>query len=447
MYISNLSAKATSKADESPTLVDVYFDDVVMTHTKGNLIQYNEYYPFGMQTANSWTRENTTGNNFLGNGGTELNTTSNLYDLDYRNYDPILGRMNGVDPMATKYASLTPYNFSFNDPVTFNDPSGADPDYGITRYTYDDRVDHYRGEFYSGGSTSAMSFHFGGGGIINWSYGIGIRQIGNSWAINWNATGEFGGTWNDQTGYRKFTSGEQSLAYGMAYNDRHNSWTNTSFGSAAATEFAYIWAKATGSLPVRETVSYWMNTRSNIVSSQEILFASTRNDPTDGVLGILNKVHFLALRIALHLPDAIAVSGNINMLAGLGFDLTFGGSGYIKMLTGSERGSASQFDEYARAIGWDMSAGISFSELFFVPEMAVNPVLNDFSGKRYSMSVGWGGFPFFTNLDISKGISYAESIDSSRNLRGYSIGISTFYGFGDPGPSFNFNVGSTRFRR
>ena len=95
---------------------------------KSNLIQYNEYYPFGMNTANSWTRENTTGNNFLGNGGTEFNNTSNLYDLDYRNYDPILGRMNGVDPMATKYASSSPYNFSFNDPVTFNDPSGADAD-------------------------------------------------------------------------------------------------------------------------------------------------------------------------------------------------------------------------------------------------------------------------------------------------------------------------------
>ncbi|QLH31481.1 MAG: hypothetical protein HWD62_02685 [Cyclobacteriaceae bacterium] len=117
MYVSN----------ENPTLVDVYFDDVVMTHTKSNVIQYNEYYPFGMNTANSWTRENVTGNNFLGNGGTELNQTSQLYDLDYRNYDPILGRMNGIDPMATKYASLSPYNFSFNDPVTFNDPSGADP--------------------------------------------------------------------------------------------------------------------------------------------------------------------------------------------------------------------------------------------------------------------------------------------------------------------------------
>jgi RHS repeat-associated protein len=105
----------------------VYFDDMKVTYTPTNVVQYNEYYPFGLQTANSWTRENNTGNNFLANGGTELNTTSNLYDLQFRNYDPTLGRMNQVDPMATKYASLTPYNFAFNDPVFYNDVSGAEP--------------------------------------------------------------------------------------------------------------------------------------------------------------------------------------------------------------------------------------------------------------------------------------------------------------------------------
>jgi len=105
----------------------VYFDDFRVTHTKSNIIQASEYYPLGMQTANSWTRESVTANNFLGNGGTELNQTSQLYDLEFRNYDPTLGRMYGVDPVAGKYSSLTPYNYSFNNPVNENDPSGADP--------------------------------------------------------------------------------------------------------------------------------------------------------------------------------------------------------------------------------------------------------------------------------------------------------------------------------
>jgi len=118
MYVSN----------DSPTLVEAYFDDVVMTYTPGNIVQYNEYYPFGLQTATSWTRENSTGNNFLYNGGTELNTTTGVMDLFYRNYDPVLGRMNQVDPMASKYASQTPYNYAFNSPVMFSDPMGDDPD-------------------------------------------------------------------------------------------------------------------------------------------------------------------------------------------------------------------------------------------------------------------------------------------------------------------------------
>ncbi len=152
MYVSN----------ENATLVDVYFDDVTMTHTPSNILQYNEYYPFGVPTANSWTRENALGNNFLGNGGTELNTTSQLYDLDYRNYDPVLGRMNGVDPMASKYASLTPYNFSFNDPVTFSDPSGADPDYRGELY-------HYNARAAGGGSLGIQD----GAGKSGSSYGRG----------------------------------------------------------------------------------------------------------------------------------------------------------------------------------------------------------------------------------------------------------------------------------
>jgi RHS repeat-associated protein len=104
----------------------VYFDDLKVTHTKTNVIQYNEYYPFGLSTANSWTREGSS-NNFLYNDGNELNLSSEWYEMFYRGYDPAIGRMMQVDPLATDYHTMSPYNYSFNDPVYWNDPSGADP--------------------------------------------------------------------------------------------------------------------------------------------------------------------------------------------------------------------------------------------------------------------------------------------------------------------------------
>lgn len=243
MYVSN----------ESATLVDVYFDDVVMTHTKGNVVQYNEYYPFGLPTTNSWTRENTTGNNFLGNGGTELNTTSNLYDLHYRNYDPTLGRMNQVDPMATKYASLTPYNFAFNDPVYNNDVSGADPNqdedlkqamklHNLQResvirsdqfFSVFDNHSYMYGvigddalfpKYGPGNSTFFNSFEQTG--ILRSNMRSGISSILGS-------ANEFGG--NVNIGSRSislFSTFKQAVKYGARYVQRHNAWSYVDGGKS-----------------------------------------------------------------------------------------------------------------------------------------------------------------------------------------------------------------------
>jgi RHS repeat-associated protein len=114
-------------SNEHPTLVEIYFDDVTMTHTKSNIIQYDEYYPFGAQNGNSWLRENAKGNNYLYNAGSELNAVTSTYETFFRGYDPLLGRMTSIDPMTDKFGSLSGYNYSFNDPVYWNDPSGATP--------------------------------------------------------------------------------------------------------------------------------------------------------------------------------------------------------------------------------------------------------------------------------------------------------------------------------
>lgn len=69
-------------------------------------------------------------NKNLYNGGSELQDDfgddPNVYSTFFREYDPVLGRMNAVDPMADKYGDLTPYNYAGNNPIMFNDPMGDD---------------------------------------------------------------------------------------------------------------------------------------------------------------------------------------------------------------------------------------------------------------------------------------------------------------------------------
>ena len=61
VYLSYENAGTTFVNGACPALCG---DDINVTHTPNNIIQYNEYYAFQQTTANSWTRENVTGNNF-----------------------------------------------------------------------------------------------------------------------------------------------------------------------------------------------------------------------------------------------------------------------------------------------------------------------------------------------------------------------------------------------
>jgi RHS repeat-associated protein len=58
----------------------------------------------------------------------EVKGTGNSYTTEWRQFDPRLGRFMSLDPAMRKYASWSPYSFSFNNPIWWNDPNGADPD-------------------------------------------------------------------------------------------------------------------------------------------------------------------------------------------------------------------------------------------------------------------------------------------------------------------------------
>jgi RHS repeat-associated protein len=92
-----------------------------------------DYYPFGL-TFNSYSRENTTPQDYKFNGKEEQNELD-LQWLDFgaRMYDPAIARWMVIDPLAEKMRSWSPYVYGFNNPIRFIDPTGMAPEDGNDR--------------------------------------------------------------------------------------------------------------------------------------------------------------------------------------------------------------------------------------------------------------------------------------------------------------------------
>jgi RHS repeat-associated protein len=113
-------------SNENPTQVDVYFDDLRITHAKGPVVQADDYYPFGL-AFNGYRRESSIGNEYLYNGK-ENQEELGLGWLDYglRLYQSEIGRWHCIDPKAEQYPSVSPYAYVANNPLIFIDPNGAE---------------------------------------------------------------------------------------------------------------------------------------------------------------------------------------------------------------------------------------------------------------------------------------------------------------------------------
>src|SRR5690606_37435061 len=98
--------------------------------TPGEIIEENNYYPFGLRHKgyNELATENPSGFRYKF-GGKELNDELGfeVYDFGARNYDPALGRWTNIDPLAEEMRRFSPYNYSFNNPIVFIDPDGMAP--------------------------------------------------------------------------------------------------------------------------------------------------------------------------------------------------------------------------------------------------------------------------------------------------------------------------------
>ncbi|SMD32304.1 RHS repeat-associated core domain-containing protein [Reichenbachiella faecimaris] len=251
-------------SNESETGVDVFFDDFTVEQVHGPIVQANDYYPFGLQTAGSYEQDLNTINNRLYNAGSELNRTTNNYETFYRNYDAALGRFTGIDIMASSFTSMTPYQYAFNNPINYNDPMGDIPKQ-MDKGELLESLDGSSGSSYGGGLAnngmggwdfwggiaagygdsynSGSAFGFGHGGTMA---EIQARRrakeesealAGEQSAFASAALANNGGYWHSSTRGRGLlfanSEGGSRLAYsfGSNYNDLHNSWNSTEWSS------------------------------------------------------------------------------------------------------------------------------------------------------------------------------------------------------------------------
>ncbi len=113
-------------SNEEETQLEVFFDDFKVDHIKSPVVQMDDYYPFGL-TFNSYQRENSVDQNYLYQGK-EIQSELDLdvYDFEFRLYDPLIGRTFQIDPLADEFYDWSPYSWAGNNPMLNIDPDGQD---------------------------------------------------------------------------------------------------------------------------------------------------------------------------------------------------------------------------------------------------------------------------------------------------------------------------------
>ncbi|WP_157859461.1 DUF6443 domain-containing protein [Chryseobacterium angstadtii] len=96
------------------------------TGTGTEIIEENGYYPFGLRHNASTATTTNPAYNYQYNGK-ELQKETGWNDYGARMYMADIGRWGVIDPLAEQMRRFSPYNYAFNNPVSFVDPDGMKP--------------------------------------------------------------------------------------------------------------------------------------------------------------------------------------------------------------------------------------------------------------------------------------------------------------------------------
>jgi RHS repeat-associated protein len=116
-------------SNETPN-IDVFFDNMQVTHIRGPLLEETHYYPFGLTQAGISSKALS-----FGQPENKKKFTSqefdddlglNLYQMRFRNHDPQIGRFIQIDPLADQYVYNSTYAYAENDVIRAIDVEGLE---------------------------------------------------------------------------------------------------------------------------------------------------------------------------------------------------------------------------------------------------------------------------------------------------------------------------------
>lgn len=123
----------------------------------GNVLGYDDYYPFGLTMPGRSSNGASNPNDNYKFTGHERDDEAglNILHMGARGMDPVLGRTLQIDPHYFNYPGLSPYSYGANNPLLFIDPDGRDITISYNCTTNDDGKEKCSSYTFNGSNADA----------------------------------------------------------------------------------------------------------------------------------------------------------------------------------------------------------------------------------------------------------------------------------------------------